>query len=461
MRLFFTFCCLLLFRIGFAQGVGIGTASPDSSTVLDIRSSVKGILIPRMETFDIERVSKPAKGLMIYDSLRNMLMVNMGSVVVPDWEPISAYNSWGTGGNVGTDSGNQFIGTRDDAPLRFVAGGLFAGLLDAKGANTSFGVNAANPNSDLINNTAIGYNALAINQEGDNNTAVGVNSLRFNIAGEDNVAIGHNALEENTSGTENVALGEGTLRDNLTGNQNCAVGNFSLTRNLSGLGNTAVGAQSLGNTTNSYFNTVVGANSGSTFDNGYNNVFLGANCDVTSAGLFNVIAIGQGVICTASSQARIGNSATNSIGGYANWTNFSDGRYKKNMKENVKGIDFIMRLRPLTYNLDMTGIQNKLGNKRPTDAGSQQAIAEKEAMVFSGFAAQEVEQAAQAAGYDFSGVDKPKNANDFYGLRYADFVVPLVKGMQEQQMMINTLIKRLDELEKDNKALTTLLNTKK
>jgi len=28
-------------------------------------------------------------------------------------------------------------------------------------------------------------------------------------------------------------------------------------------------------------------------------------------------------------------------------------------------------------------------------------------------------------------VDAPKNENDTYGLRYAEFVVPLVKGMQE------------------------------
>ena len=39
-------------------------------------------------------------------------------------------------------------------------------------------------------------------------------------------------------------------------------------------------------------------------------------------------------------------------------------------------------------------------------------------------------------GYDFSGVDKPKNDKDFYGLRYAEFTVPLVKAVQEQQQII-------------------------
>ncbi|HHZ64574.1 MAG TPA: T9SS type A sorting domain-containing protein [Flavobacteriales bacterium] len=47
-----------------------------------------------------------------------------------------------------------------------------------------------------------------------------------------------------------------------------------------------------------------------------------------------------------------------------------------------------------------------------------------------------MEEAAKELGYDFSGVDAPKNDKDFYGLRYAEFVVPLVKAMQEQQEQI-------------------------
>jgi trimeric autotransporter adhesin len=55
-------------------------------------------------------------------------------------------------------------------------------------------------------------------------------------------------------------------------------------------------------------------------------------------------------------------------------------------------------------------------------------------MLQTGFIAQEVEVAAKSVGFDFSGVDAPKNENDFYGLRYAEFVVPLVKAVQEQQL---------------------------
>ncbi|MBK7559903.1 MAG: hypothetical protein IPI54_17545 [Chitinophagaceae bacterium] len=67
----------------------------------------------------------------------------------------------------------------------------------------------------------------------------------------------------------------------------------------------------------------------------------------------------------------------------------------------------------------------------------------------------------QKTGFNFSGVDKPKNDQDFYGLRYAEFVVPLVKGMQEQQVIIEAQQKnlddqqkRIDELEKAVKELS-------
>ena len=64
-----------------------------------------------------------------------------------------------------------------------------------------------------------------------------------------------------------------------------------------------------------------------------------------------------------------------------------------------------------------------------------------------------MEHAANEAGYDFSGIDKPKNENDFYGLRYSDFVVPLVKAVQQQQHRIDALEKQNDDLQKRIHAL--------
>jgi trimeric autotransporter adhesin len=81
------------------------------------------------------------------------------------------------------------------------------------------------------------------------------------------------------------------------------------------------------------------------------------------------------------------------------------------------------------------------------------AEALKSQIRYSGFLAQEVEAAAKSAGYDFSGVDGPKNNNDIYGLRYAEFVVPLVKAVQEQQQMLEAQQKTIELLQKQIKLL--------
>jgi hypothetical protein len=64
-----------------------------------------------------------------------------------------------------------------------------------------------------------------------------------------------------------------------------------------------------------------------------------------------------------------------------------------------------------------------------------------------------VERAAIVSGYDFNGIIKPKTEQDHYSLSYESFVVPLVKAVQEQQDLIETLMKKIEKLE-------TLLTTK-
>jgi hypothetical protein len=83
-----------------------------------------------------------------------------------------------------------------------------------------------------------------------------------------------------------------------------------------------------------------------------------------------------------------------------------------------------------------------------------------EKIKFSGFLAQEVEQAAKESGYDFSGVKLPHNDHDLYTLSYEVFVVPLVKAVQEQQSLITALEKRAVTHEKemsDQKKIIELL----
>lgn len=223
-----------------------------------------------------------------------------------------------------------------------------------------------------------------------------------------NTFLGYKSGNSNTSGVSNTAIGEKSLELNTYGEKNTAIGRNALGANVSGKKNTALGYAA--------------------FNNG--------------ASYENSTALGFSANITASDQVRIGNSSVGSIGGFSSWTNVSDSRFKKSVNEKVPGLDFITKLRPVTYQLDMNNIAKFLNT--PDSLRSFDSESKKSAELQTGFIAQEVEKAANEIGYSFSGVDKPENENDYYGLRYAEFTVPLVKAVQELNEQ-NTELKKLVE----------------
>jgi len=96
-----------------------------------------------------------------------------------------------------------------------------------------------------------------------------------------------------------------------------------------------------------------------------------------------------------------------------------------------------------------------------SDPTHLKARQQKEAILYTGFVAQEVDAAAKALGYDFSGVDAPKSDNDYYGLRYAQFVVPLVQAVQEQQKMIETQQHTMETQQREIDELKAMVNSLK
>jgi hypothetical protein len=133
------------------------------------------------------------------------------------------------------------------------------------------------------------------------------------------------------------------------------------------------------------------------------------------------------------------NSFTTRIGGFQPYTNLSDARFKINVRDNVPGLEFVKRLRPVTYNWDMAKLAEFDGQAQSTSAIGEELRAQNSKKVNTGFLAQQVEAAASEVGYDFSGVSKPLSDKATYGLAYAEFVVPLVKAAQEQQAEIEQL----------------------
>src|SRR6266536_2991907 len=334
------------------------------------------------------------------------------------------------------------------------AGGHVALFKNTTGnKNTAFGFGSLYSNTIGYDNTANGFEALNSNTFGEGNTANGTLALYSNTTGNYNTANGHQALYSNTFGTANTANGTGALYHNTGGSSNTANGLNALFVNTTGNGNTANGAEA-----------------GSYNDNNIYCTFLGNDADQSvTTDFINSTALGNISRITASNQVRIGNSSVTSIGGYEPWTNLSDGRFKKNVKENVPGLAFINQLHAITYTIDVTNLRNFLGEDRKNETMAegrrvseknpeaealiQKGIQEKEKIIRTGFVAQEVDEAAKRIGYDFSGVDKPANEHTPYGLRYSEFVVPLVKAVQElskindeKDARINNLQKQIDEL---------------
>lgn len=291
----------------------------------------------------------------------------------------------------------------------------------------------------------VGENAGNNDDVTDNrNIFIGMSAGKANVSGHRNIFIGFESGMASTTTSRNIYIGEKAGRLSV-GSTNTFIGNTSGYNNAGGNYNVFMGEDAGYENTTGDFNTFYGYRAGLSNTTGGRNTCVGRNAGANNVSYSNTTALGYDAQNTASDQVRIGNSSVTSIGGFANWTNVSDARFKTNVTENVPGMDFIMNLRPVTYNLDMNAIAEKL--KTPEDVRLFQNEAQKSAQLQTGFLAQEVEAAAEEAGYNFSGVDVPRTDDDFYGLRYSEFVVPMVKGMQEQQSEITKLSEKVAELE--------------
>lgn len=139
----------------------------------------------------------------------------------------------------------------------------------------------------------------------------------------------------------------------------------------------------------------------------------------------NSVAIGSQILLKSNHEAFFGNATTTTIGSTLNWTATSDGRFKENIREDVPGLEFIKLLRPVSYHFDLEKLTATIG-------GDINDGKEKKSTVYSGFIAQEVKDASDQLNYDFSGVKIPADINNgSYGIRYASFVIPLTKAIQE------------------------------
>lgn len=321
--------------------------------------------------------------------------------------------------------------------------------------NTAMGNRSNYSNTTGIVNVSVGQRSMEMNTTGSYNTAIGSYSLQLNISGLNNTACGYAALEANQSGSNNTASGYLALGNNMTGSNNTSIGVHSLFDNYSGYNNTAGGIGTLEHNTNGNYNTAFGDHALYSNSTGSDNSAFGSYAGYYSPTyLSNSLALGNLAAAMASNTAVIGNSNVISIGGQVGWSTLSDGRFKENVESNVPGMEFIEKLRPVTYNYDLGAFNKHSGLDIENDTiltdEAKKAWMEQqtksESITYTGFIAQEVEEAAKSIEYNFSGVVKPQSEQDHYAIRYAEFVVPLVKATQEQQGELDALKNEIAEL---------------
>ena len=114
---------VLLYTLNYSQ-VGIGTTTPDPSSILEIESSTLGMLTPRMTTAQRNAITNPANGLLVYDTDFGLFYFYDST----SWQPLSSSQR----------NNYKLIKSEADLAAELVAGSGTTYLLDS---NTYYEIN--------------------------------------------------------------------------------------------------------------------------------------------------------------------------------------------------------------------------------------------------------------------------------------------------------------------------------
>jgi hypothetical protein len=118
---FYIFILAIFWGLAAPAQVAINAdgTTPDNSAMLDVKSTSKGMLVPRMKYSQRDAISNPARGLLIFCTDDNQYYTNKGTPSTPNWVMVSS--QWiSNGSNIYFNSGNVGIGEANPAyPLNF------------------------------------------------------------------------------------------------------------------------------------------------------------------------------------------------------------------------------------------------------------------------------------------------------------------------------------------------------
>ena len=368
--------------------VTIGSsAPPNAGALLDLNNTAattttyRGVLLPQVALSSTNIYGLNTAGNAV--AINGMLVYNTVTAGAGATAVIAGTYIWQGGAwnlvNVGAIAGDN-LGNHTATTNLNLQGNVIVGTVDninngaiGVGITTNGGINIGdNPN----HNITIGAQAGPLSTPNGNNQFIGIKSGYSNTTGSLNQFSGYQSGYLNTTGHDNLFLG----------------------------------------TYSGFANTI-----------GYGNTAIGNGADLGNYALTNTTAIGYQSYVGRSNTISLGNIDITAVNSMGSFNTFSDARLKYHVQQNVPGLGFINKLRPVTYRFDTQKFKdfNKTGIMQTGFHESETAKTK------TGFLAQEVEIAAKETGFDFDAVHSPENNKDIYSLSYAQFVVPLVKAVQE------------------------------
>lgn len=101
-------------------GINADNSAPDNSAMLDVKSTSKGMLVPRMTAAERDQIADPATGLLIFCTDNNHYYTNKGTPADKNWVMVSS--QWiSNGSGIYYDNGKVGIGTADPTGLLTIA----------------------------------------------------------------------------------------------------------------------------------------------------------------------------------------------------------------------------------------------------------------------------------------------------------------------------------------------------
>lgn len=273
-----------------AQSVAIGSNIPNASAILDVQSTTKGILLPRLSFSQLLGINNPENGLLVFNASTNGFYYNMGTKAEPSWERIAEdkdlvlVDLWLLSGNSNINPSIHALGNADATDIKFRVNNSRVGVISASNQSLFLGHLAGNEFATGIANVAIGNAALQANTNGGGLVAIGQNALNaYNSTNGFNVAIGKDALRYCNTCDHSVAIGIEALKNS----------------NGSALGNVAIGYGALYGVSTNMRNTAIGKFALYNFNSGNNNVAVGADAGKTGADFTNVTLFGASSSATS------------------------------------------------------------------------------------------------------------------------------------------------------------------